>query len=108
MLDEATANVDYETDAFIQKKFSNCTIFTIAHRLSTIIDYDRILVMDAGKVVEYDHPYKLLVKEIGDKAITSDGVFSTLVKNTGEAASKKLFERSMKSWDEPKKGEDEE
>ncbi len=80
VLDEATANVDFETDAFIQKKikekFHNCTIFTIAHRLSTIIDYDRILVMDAGKVVEYDHPYKLLTKSLGDEAITSDGVFS--------------------------------
>jgi len=64
--------------------------------------------MDAGKVVEYDHPYKLLVKEIGDLAITSDGVFSTLVKNTGEAAARKLFERSKESWEDTGKGEDKE
>ncbi len=102
MLDEATANVDYETDAFIQKKikekFKGCTIFTIAHRLSTIIDYDKILVMDAGKVVEYDHPYKLLTNFTEDEKITREGVFATLVKNTGEAASRKLFERSKEFW----------
>lgn len=40
-------------------------MFTIAHRLNTIIDYDRVLVIDAGKSVEYDTPYNLLTKPTG-------------------------------------------
>lgn len=51
--------------------FKGCTILTIAHRLITIAGYDRIIVMHKGRVVEYDHPYNLLVKEPGDKAITN-------------------------------------
>ena len=66
IMDEATASLDNETDAFLQqmirKQFSNCTTLTIAHRLNTIMDADRVCVMDAGKVAEYDTPYNLLHK----------------------------------------------
>ncbi|CAL1531990.1 unnamed protein product [Lymnaea stagnalis] len=64
ILDEATAAVDMETDTLIQNtirtEFNNCTIITIAHRLNTIMDYDRIMVLDAGLVKELDSPSNLL------------------------------------------------
>jgi ATP-binding cassette, subfamily C (CFTR/MRP), member 1 len=40
----------------------HCTLLTIAHRLNTILDYDRILVMDAGQVAEFDSPSALLTR----------------------------------------------
>ncbi|XP_031356890.1 probable multidrug resistance-associated protein lethal(2)03659 isoform X2 [Photinus pyralis] len=78
VLDEATANVDPKTDLLIQtavrKNFSNCTVLTIAHRLDTVIDSDKILVIDGGKVVEFDHPHVLLQD--------CDGVFYAMVNQT--------------------------
>uniref|UniRef100_A0A182IDE7 Uncharacterized protein n=1 Tax=Anopheles arabiensis TaxID=7173 RepID=A0A182IDE7_ANOAR len=69
VLDEATANVDPETDKLIQTtirtKFAHCTVLTIAHRLNTVMDSDRVLVMDAGRVVEFGHPHELLHGPIG-------------------------------------------
>lgn len=63
-MDEATAAVDIETDSAIQKtlreEFSDATCLTVAHRINTIIDCDKVLVMDDGKVAEFDHPSKLL------------------------------------------------
>lgn len=63
ILDEATSNVDPETDTLIQNtiknKFSDCTVLTIAHRLQTIMDSDKIIVLETGSVVEFDHPYIL-------------------------------------------------
>ncbi|XP_056644078.1 ATP-binding cassette sub-family C member 4-like [Diorhabda sublineata] len=85
VLDEATANVDPLTDSILQttirKKFSNCTVLTIAHRLHTIMDSDKVLVMDAGEVAEFDHPHKLLKNK---------GVFYTLVKQTGSSMANNL------------------
>ncbi|EON64929.1 hypothetical protein W97_04163 [Coniosporium apollinis CBS 100218] len=64
--DEATSSVDMETDQKIQKTivegFRGKTLLCIAHRLKTIIGYDRILVMDAGKVAELDTPLALYEK----------------------------------------------
>ncbi|CAG8752469.1 758_t:CDS:2, partial [Ambispora leptoticha] len=64
IMDEATASVDFKTDRMIQKtireEFSDATLLCIAHRLRTVVDYDKILVLDAGRIVEFDHPYILL------------------------------------------------
>ncbi|KAA1470346.1 P-loop containing nucleoside triphosphate hydrolase protein [Dentipellis sp. KUC8613] len=65
VLDEATSAVDIETDHAIQEiirgpQFADVTMLTIAHRLNTIVDSDRILVLDAGKVAEFDLPSALL------------------------------------------------
>lgn len=69
VLDEATAAVDVETDALLQRTlrssvFSDRTIITIAHRINTIIDSDRIIVLDQGRVAEFDTPAEL-VKQRG-------------------------------------------
>lgn len=70
VLDEATANVDQKTDALIQQtlrgpKFAGVTVLSVAHRLNTIIDYDWVLVLDEGRVVESGPPGVLLEKEEG-------------------------------------------
>ncbi|KAK1375542.1 ABC-type xenobiotic transporter [Heracleum sosnowskyi] len=81
VLDEATAAVDVRTDALIQKtireEFKSCTMLIIAHRLNTIIDCDRILLLDAGQVLEYDTPEELLQNE--------RSAFSKMVQSTGAA-----------------------
>ena len=68
----------------IKNKFKNCTIITIAHRLNTIADYDKVIVLEAGKVLEMDSPFKLLALKDGDEEITNTtSAFSQMVLSTG-------------------------
>ncbi|MES1907355.1 MAG: hypothetical protein MHM6MM_000489 [Cercozoa sp. M6MM] len=64
LCDEMTANVDGKTDALVQrvlrKHFSDRTVVTVAHRLDTIADYAKVLVLDDGRVAEFDKPKRLL------------------------------------------------
>lgn len=77
--DEATAHLDGATDQFVQQvireQFADCTVLTIAHRLDGVMESDRVLVMDAGKIVEFDHAHRLLQK--------NDGFLTRLVEETG-------------------------
>ncbi|KAK9303947.1 hypothetical protein QLX08_004533 [Tetragonisca angustula] len=79
ILDEATASVDLETDDLIQRtirqEFKDCTILTIAHRLNTILDSDRVIVLDNGRIVEYDSPESLLHN--------STSLFNSIAKDAG-------------------------
>lgn len=91
VMDEVTSNVDLETDSILQrtirKEFSGTTILIIAHRLHTIIDCDSVLVLDQGKVAEFDHPMKLLEK---------NGLFSSMAHDTNNFDY--LFEKAKESW----------
>ena len=63
-VDEATANVDLETDRLVQDvlrtALHNCTVITIAHRVETVMGSDRVIVMSSGNAIEVGHPNILL------------------------------------------------
>ncbi|KAI1704940.1 ABC transporter domain-containing protein [Ditylenchus destructor] len=76
VLDEATAAIDIYTDSLIQetirREFQESTVFTIAHRLNTIIDYNRVIVLQKGQIMEFDSPQKLL---------SADSMFSKMAQD---------------------------
>ncbi|XKL66417.1 hypothetical protein PGB90_009837 [Kerria lacca] len=96
VLDEATASVDQHTDSIIQRTireiFKSCTVLTIAHRLNTVVDSDKILVMDCGVAVEYDHPYVLLLNQ--------ETIFHKMVSKTGQYVAATLTEVAKKNYNE--------
>ncbi|XP_055893890.1 multidrug resistance-associated protein 1-like isoform X1 [Biomphalaria glabrata] len=79
VLDEATAAVDLETDELIQQTirlcFRECTVLTIAHRLTTVMDYDRIMVLENGRLLEFD-----TVESLKDNP---NSIFYRMVKEAG-------------------------
>ncbi|KAJ5241273.1 uncharacterized protein N7469_002864 [Penicillium citrinum] len=91
MMDEATASIDYATDAKIQetlRELRDSTIITIAHRLQTIIDYDKVLVLDHGRVIEYEHPWDLINRE--------GGLFRSMCENSGNMDV--LLDGAKRAW----------
>lgn len=91
VLDEATAAVDVETDKVLQetirKEFKDRTILTIAHRLNTIMDSDRIIVLEQGKVAEFDTPENLLK--------VKDSLFYSLSKEGGFVGDEKALDTEV-------------
>ncbi|KZS96509.1 P-loop containing nucleoside triphosphate hydrolase protein [Sistotremastrum niveocremeum HHB9708] len=77
ILDEATAAIDHRTDRVIQEslrtEFKDVTVITVAHRLQTIMNSDKIMVLDAGSVIELDTPQALLKKQGGSFKALVDG-----------------------------------
>ncbi len=81
-MDEATSNVDMDTDAHVQRtirsEFATSTVIVVAHRLSTIMDFDRVLVMGDGRALEFGTPHELLQ--------SPHSAFSALVDETGASS----------------------
>jgi ATP-binding cassette, subfamily C (CFTR/MRP), member 1 len=81
-MDEATSSLDHKHDRIIQKlietEFQNTTVLTIAHKIQTVLNYDRILVLNNGELVEFDHPQNLLqnhnsvFKALVDEALSNE------------------------------------
>ena len=83
ILDEATASVDAEADACLQEtiksEFKDCTVLSIAHRLKTVAYFDKILVMDEGRVTEFASPLQLLADP--------ESIFYRMCERSGDLAS---------------------
>jgi ATP-binding cassette, subfamily C (CFTR/MRP), member 1 len=86
LMDEATASIDPHHDQLLQqtirREFADRTVLTIAHRLGTIIDSDKVLVLDAGSVLEYGRPHDLLQDE--------NGAFRGMVRELGAVEEERL------------------
>uniref|UniRef100_A0A452FNI3 Multidrug resistance-associated protein 4-like n=2 Tax=Capra hircus TaxID=9925 RepID=A0A452FNI3_CAPHI len=90
IMDEATSNVDPRTDELIRKiihgTFVQCTVITITNRLSSVVDSDRIMVLDSGKLEEYDKPHVLLHNK--------SSLFYKMAQHLGETEANALIEKA--------------
>ncbi|KAJ1935270.1 hypothetical protein GGF37_006054 [Kickxella alabastrina] len=116
VLDEATANVDHETDAAIQRvvlsRAQGMTVISIAHRLQTIINYDKVFVVDDGRVVESGTPIALLEQhlhpELSDIEAFSNNeqpsVFYNMVREMDDDALKYMLTQAQAAEDRRRAG----
>jgi ABC-type multidrug transport system fused ATPase/permease subunit len=92
VLDESTSAMDDDSDQGMQRVirecFPNTTVISIAHRLDTIIDYDRVLVLEGGEVMDFDTPVALLQKP--------DSIFTQMAMATGDSQFEHLVQRAKK------------
>ena len=87
IFDDAISNLNSECNNIIQKIIRNelkdITIINCTHKLSTIADYDKVIVIEKGNIVENDIPFKLLTENQADKMITKKSYFAEMVKHSG-------------------------
>jgi ABC-type multidrug transport system fused ATPase/permease subunit len=76
--------------ATVRREFGRCSMLIIAHRINTIIDCDKVLVLGDGRVLEYDHPARLLE--------APNGVFAGMVADMGPRVAASLKQAATKSW----------
>ncbi|KAF7342065.1 ATP-dependent bile acid permease [Mycena venus] len=92
IFDEATSSIDFATDRKIQttirEEFNDSLLVTIAHRINSVIDYDRLLVLDQGKIAQFDTPYNL---------IQTEGIFRDMCKMTGAFSELEAAARGARS-----------
>ena len=113
VMDEASANVDIQTDAVLQEtirtELAGRTVITIAHRINTIIGYDRVCVLSDGQLLACAHPHELLRDGGGGDGDNGGGgdedpyqrgskLFSRLVDSTGIMSAERLREAAAESW----------
>lgn len=99
-MDEATSSIDLHTDDLIQqtirsKLFAESTVITIAHRLQTIIDFDSIVILSDGKVIEVGSPHELLKN--------TDSSFSEMVNAMGSDVRKDMIKRALEAHEKRNK-----
>lgn len=86
MLDEPTSHLDPDSQAVVLRNFfefaNDKTVLMVAHRLETAVQYcEKILVLDQGEMVQFDHPLNLLVHEQSDTVVSKmDSKFAEMVK----------------------------
>eukprot|EP01017_Pseudomicrothorax_dubius_P049679 TRINITY_DN9274_c0_g1_i2.p1 TRINITY_DN9274_c0_g1~~TRINITY_DN9274_c0_g1_i2.p1 ORF type:complete len:144 (+),score=25.43 TRINITY_DN9274_c0_g1_i2:132-563(+) len=102
ILDDATLNLDPLTELMflkiIEKEFTETTMLIITSRLSVIADCDKVAYFDDGRIVEYNHPFLLMVNDTMDKSITNtNGQFSQMLLSQPEE-SEIIFEASRKHY----------
>jgi len=101
--DEATTHVDLTTNQDVQKNivkmYKDSTLITVTHRLFDIAEYDKVLLLKDGERIEFDEPYRLLAKDIGDEEITNkEGAFSSVVRSLGAELSDHFMKLSKKHY----------
>ena len=105
LLDEPTSQIDSQTQKrVLNNLFSihkDSTVLMIAHRLETAVQFsDRIIVLDQGRIVEFDHPFKLLVNHISDEQITKESIFSEMVRALNEGQQERIFRKAKKKYEQ--------